>query len=948
MDDKIVFIKTAKGEEEADSYNSQLSGDAKRVFILIDGRSTVGHLRRNAAPSLRPDFDEMLERLINYGFIRDKDAPEEKKKGGMPKMATPKMATPKFEVPEIQTEEPEEELDFTSIASTPSRGGSVDAKAELQARIKAEAEAKVRAEAAAKLRAEEEAAARAKAQAMVDARAKAEAEARARAEEEKRMRAEAEARARAEAEARARAEAVARARAEAEAKARAEAEARARAEDEKRMRAEAEARARAEVEARMRAEAEARERAEAEIRARADEEIRMRKEAEARARAELEAETRMRKEQEARAREEEEARAKSRESKRGLKLPGFDALKSLTQDFAQDIAKELSGFSKPSGGEEQPKQDFNLDLSGLSQPGGGEESPKQDFNLDLSGFGGTAQDTAASQAKEAAARKAAEEQAAARRKAEQAAAAKRKAEEAAAAEAQSAVRRRAEQEAEAARIKAQQAAEAARARAEQEAAKIKAEEEQRKLAEEQAKAFAEAEKRARKQAEAQAKVQAKAEVQAKAKAKVQAKVEAKQAKKQAASLKRSADLRRRMSRKPFPLGKIVAFLLVLVVAAALALPYVWPLQEYTPLVEKELSAQLRQPVHIGSMTAASLPFPRLSLQNVTIGGRQQLQIGQMNLYFDPLTLPADTRTLNQVELSSVVINAASFGGALSWLQAIGNNARYPVKSVVLQGARVSGDVPALPAFDGHMDFAQGRVIAAALTSVDGKVSVNFLPQHGNSRLEVDINDSTLPFVSGVKFKSFSAGGTVADNAINFSNINGSLYGGFLKGNAYLTWAQGWQLRAHLDLDTMDVDKALPGLKVAGEVGGSADLVMSGDHLMQLARAARLSGNIAMKGGTISNLDIAETARAGKKQVMSGITTFDSLSSAVVVDNNGQHLRNIRISVGATDLSGSADASPDGKLSGHILVDMNRVRAGMGTMTLGVGGTVSDFKWSSVH
>ena len=67
MDDKTVFIKTAKGEEEADSYNSQLSGDAKRVFILIDGKSTVAHLRKNAAPSLRPDFDEMLERLVERG-----------------------------------------------------------------------------------------------------------------------------------------------------------------------------------------------------------------------------------------------------------------------------------------------------------------------------------------------------------------------------------------------------------------------------------------------------------------------------------------------------------------------------------------------------------------------------------------------------------------------------------------------------------------------------------------------------------------------------------------------------------------------------------------------------------------------------------------------------------------------------------------------------------------
>jgi hypothetical protein len=341
-------------------------------------------------------------------------------------------------------------------------------------------------------------------------------------------------------------------------------------------------------------------------------------------------------------------------------------------------------------------------------------------------------------------------------------------------------------------------------------------------------------------------------------------------------------------------------------------------------------------------------LPRLELRDVTIGGRQQMQIGQVALYFDPLTLPADTRTLNKVELSSVVINAASFEQALSWLQSIGNNKNYPVKAVVFHGARVSGDVPALPAFNGNMDFAQGHIINAALTSIDGKVSVNFLPQSGNSRLEVDFNDTTLPFIPKVKFKSFSAEGTVADDAITFSTLNGALYGGFLKGNAYLTWAHGWQLRAHLNLDTMDVDKALPGLKIGGEMGGSADLTMRGDTLMHLASAPYLSGNVAMKSGTINNLDIAETARAGKKQVMSGVTTFDSLNSAVVVDNNGPHLRHIRIAVGATDLSGSADASSDGKLSGHILVDMNRVRAGMGTMTLGVGGTVSDFEWGSVH
>jgi uncharacterized protein involved in outer membrane biogenesis len=381
----------------------------------------------------------------------------------------------------------------------------------------------------------------------------------------------------------------------------------------------------------------------------------------------------------------------------------------------------------------------------------------------------------------------------------------------------------------------------------------------------------------------------------------------------------------------------------------LVLPYVWPLQEYIPLVEKELSAQMNQPVRIGGMSAASLPVPRLELQNVSIGGKQELQIGQAVLYFDVLTLPADTRTINKLELNKLIISATSFDKTLTWLQAIGGDVHYPVKTAELHGVRLNGDVPPLPAFNGNMDFdAHGRFANAALTSDDGKLNVKLWPNQGHMQLEVDLKNGQLPFIPEVKFGDFSTSGDVGDDAINFSNIDGSLYGGLLKGTAYLSWQKGWQLRGHISISSMDVDKALPGLKVGGEMAGNADLLMHGDKLMQLASTPHLDGNIEMKDGTINNLDIAETARAGKKQVMSGVTTFESLRGELVVDNSGQHLRKIRISAGATSMIGAADAAADGKLSGHMLVDMNKVRAGMGTMTLGVGGTVSDFEWSSVH
>src|SRR5512135_1973824 len=244
MDNKTVFVRTSKGEAEARGQTSLLFGDAKRAFILINNKSTVDELRKHAAPSLRPVFDEMLEQLVRDDFIRDKNDTGQKKPqsgagGNMPKISVPKMAVPAWTKDEAEiAEEGEAELDFTTIMQAPSQ---VEMAAEA-ARAKGDAEAKARAEMEAKMRAEAEA----------------------RAEKEARIRAEAEAKARAETEARMRAEAEAKARAETEARMRAEAEAKARAEMEARMRAEAEAKARAETEARIRAEAEAKSKAEAE------------------------------------------------------------------------------------------------------------------------------------------------------------------------------------------------------------------------------------------------------------------------------------------------------------------------------------------------------------------------------------------------------------------------------------------------------------------------------------------------------------------------------------------------------------------------------------------------------------------------------------------------------------------------------------------------------------
>lgn len=301
MDNKIIFVRTDKGEEDIRSRTPRLSGDIKRALLMVDGHASFGELSKRAAPSLRGVFNELFAELEKSGFIQDKA-----KSGSIPKMAIPgKMSIPAKK----PTDESLEELDFTAafrvptpaaLAAEAAKVAKADAeRLQVEQKAKQEAEAKARAEherqareqaEAARLKAEQEAAkmraelAAAKAEAE---RAKKEAEARARAEAEARAQQEIEAtklkaqqvakaaRLKVEQEAaRAREEAeLAKRKAEEAAKAREEAERQAR-EKEKaeaaRLKAELEAaQARAELAAaRAKAEAEAHARAEAEDRAR--------------------------------------------------------------------------------------------------------------------------------------------------------------------------------------------------------------------------------------------------------------------------------------------------------------------------------------------------------------------------------------------------------------------------------------------------------------------------------------------------------------------------------------------------------------------------------------------------------------------------------------------------------------------------------------------------------
>jgi hypothetical protein len=982
MDKKTVFVKTTKGDNEVKTKSGSLSGDLKRALLLVDEISTFDEVSRRAAPSLRSLLPEIFAELIADGYIRDKAKP----------FAEAQFAVPRASA--LESKESGGELDFTSLPGA--HGEKADendvarSRAEVEAAVEA-AKIKAKAEAEAKLQAS------AKQAAEAEARNKLEAEARAK--QEAILRAQAEAKAKVEAEARALAEhaaAQAKLQLEATAKALDEAKERARQKIEAvRLKAAQEAaRARAELEAsaKARAEAEA-------ARIKAEQlaiQIKMEQEtAKAKAEAEVKALAQERAKQEieaARQRAEQDAaRIKAEQDAARIKA------EAVAKAFAEERAKQEAEAARIKAEQEAARIKAEVEARELAGKRAAQEAEAARVKLELEAVKAKADAEAKALAEERTKQEKARVEAerdAARLKAELEVAKAR-----AEAEARALTEQRARQEAEAARIKAEQdaarikieqdilkarasaeaqakALAAARARQEAEIVRINAENESaRKMAEsvnwalsqpdpspnahsiefhekvkderldaerillehkiaEQEAAIHKANAESQKLAEEQAKAWAAAEQRANVLARAEALRHMETAKEPVkANMQKSV----RVRRNAIPVGKIMAGLVIVLLLAVWLVPSLMSLDDYIAPVEKKLSVQFKQPVHIGAMRAELLPLPKLQLQKLSIGSGQEIKISNVILTFDLFSLFSPVKNIRTVELKDVSLDGAALENEAVWLQEVGANTDFKMFQISAQHIKISSAEITLPDFSGDLEITgQGRVGKVIFKSDDGKLDLTIQSVQDRWQLVMNAKAAALPIFPNLKLDELSANGDISAEGANFSGIDAQAYGGFLHGNAKLTWRKGWQLQGRIGAKSIDLDKLFPKFGISGEIQSDSNFLFSGSKLGSITNVQQVDGAFSIIKGMVNNMDIVETVRQGDRQL--GRTHFDELTGNFQSNGRGQHIQLLQISSGILSGSGSFDVSSSAQLTGRLSVEL---KAREGSSSLSLSGTLFD-------
>ena len=875
MDKKIVFIKTSRGESEV----SGMSGDMKRVLLLIDGNSNFEHVIKRAPPSLRGDLREIIQRLLDAELIADKSKSKVELKIVNPRMIAPQLT------------DPGEELDFTSMFKAPSaedlaaeavrqkereasrlkaveaaqlqaatiarQQAEVAAKVEAEAKVKQEAverqaaEARAKAEAAARLRAEQEAA-RIKAQLEAVAKSRRDAEEQARRNtEDSRLKAEQEA-----ARVKAELEAAAKAKREAEVRARQEAAAAEKAKAEKvRRKAEEEA-------ARIQAELEAaKARAEAEAKALAEERSRIKAEEEAAARAKAEEERQQRETEAARIKAEEEAAARAKAEE--------------THIIDKEAAQPQSEFA------------FKIDLEGLKDvmpaPVMVEQDNQPESKVEMP------QTISIEPGQQEIVQPAEPEE-----------------------------RKIAQPDigAEMARLKAEQDAQQFRA-----AQAAKEEEEAQRLAAEQATAWADAEQRATQQRKLETE---------------QAAIQAALA--QAKAQQKAAGRGRHKSVSPM---KLLGGLLGLILILIFVLPLFWPMEKYISPIEQRISARLGQPVTVGGLKASLLPLPKIEISRLVVGANRELQVENVALRFDPFSFFFADKVINEVSLQGVTVEGKSLEQVMTRLQGLSGESGFILRRVNVQNLQIRTAGFSLPTLSGNAQFDNGAFARLVLHDENEKMHAELKPVAGRWQIAFGIRENTLPLLPWVTFGDFNAIGEIGAGEAVFSELDAHAYGGIWSGRGRLSWNKEWRAEARINAKTMELDKMFAQYGISGELFADGSVSAKSGSLAGLANTLRVEANFEAKRGVINGIDVVETARLlSRDHLAGGRTHFDQLSGSALLEDHILHLRQLRIESGMLNASGAFNVSEDGQLAGNFNSEI-KMREGNNPLVL--SGTLKEPK-----
>ncbi|HXF65593.1 MAG TPA: AsmA-like C-terminal region-containing protein [Burkholderiales bacterium] len=395
---------------------------------------------------------------------------------------------------------------------------------------------------------------------------------------------------------------------------------------------------------------------------------------------------------------------------------------------------------------------------------------------------------------------------------------------------------------------------------------------------------------------------------------------------------------------------LVIGVLVLILAA---LPFFISLDDFIPEIEKQAAERLKEPVKIGSLRAAALPLPHLTVDGITVGKTGDIQVGRVTVTPDLWSLLGPTKVIKSIEVERLVLTQKALEKIPAWTRPEGAKPAPPgeppalrVESVRLEEALVKLAKASFGPFDARLDLSgAGDLESASIVTKDGKLRAEVRPEKANYRIDAVAKSWTPPAGPPVVLDELAVKGVATHKDAVLEQVRARLYGGTVSGRTTVAWHKGVQIRGSAEVSQVELKQLVPllapGTNMSGKLSAKPVFSAAAREAGQLMNALRLETPFSVQDGVLYGVDIGKAATSilGKDGAKGGETRFDQLSGHLVLDRGTYRFTNLNVASGALAADGNVTISPKQELSGRINASVKAGSVTAANVPLNVSGTV---------
>lgn len=399
--------------------------------------------------------------------------------------------------------------------------------------------------------------------------------------------------------------------------------------------------------------------------------------------------------------------------------------------------------------------------------------------------------------------------------------------------------------------------------------------------------------------------------------------------------------------------KVVGGLLLLLIAALAALPLFLSLDDYVPRLEQEVSARLKEPVKIGSLKAAGLPLPHVTVHGITVGKTQDIMVGKVSVTPDLWSLTSGTKVIRSIEIEGLVLTQKALDKIPAWIPPApkpGSPVPPPavrVEVIKLDDAVVRLQKATVGPFDARLSLSgEGSLVSASLVTRDGKLKAHVKPDGPRYLIDANAKGWTVPLGAPLHFDELLVKGVATVNDASLSDIRAKLYGGMVSGNATAAWRKGIQARGSAEVNQVEIAPVLKALGRPATLSGKltakpVSFSASAARADQLANALRLQSPFDVQNGVLNGVDVqkAATSLISRDGGKGGQTRFDRLSGHLAIDRGTRRLTRLNVVSGSLSGDGNVTISPQDQLSGRVTARVGTTSVASAAVPLNVSGTL---------